>query len=203
MAGSSPERAGTESGRGPYLSPSACVSLVAGVPNARNGGSRERGICRTRTRARGARARARRGGGGKRYDRPRRRRRRHWQDAARLRARESCPPRRVRGAPRALDRSRRDGAALPADRRGPASARRTLARRRTDALARSCRCSRRRWPCSPSAPLPHPCCSCSRTCTGPIPRRSISPSSSRTTSTAGRFCSSPPTARTSRRRRSA
>ena len=39
--------------------------------------------------------------------------------------------------------------------------------------ARSCGYSRRRWRCSPGAPLPHPCCSYSRTCTGPIPRRSI------------------------------
>ena len=69
--------------------------------------------------------------------------------------------------------------------------------------ARSCGCSRRRSRCSPSAPLPRLCCSCSRICTGPTPRRSISSSSSRTTSTTGRFCCSRPTARTSPRRPSA
>ena len=47
------------------------------------------------------------------------------------------------------------------------------------------------------------CCSCSRICTGPTPRRSISSSSSRTTSTTGRYSCSRPTAPTSPRRRSA
>ena len=69
--------------------------------------------------------------------------------------------------------------------------------------ARSCGCSRRRSRCSPSARLPRPCCSCSRICTGPTRRRSISSSSSRTTSTTGGFCCSRPTARTSSRRPSA
>ena len=57
----------------------------------RNGGSRERGVRRTRTRARGARARARRGARRAGRDRPHRRRRGHRQDPARGRAREACP----------------------------------------------------------------------------------------------------------------
>ena len=69
--------------------------------------------------------------------------------------------------------------------------------------ARSCACSRRRWPCSRIARPRHPCCSCSRTCTGPTRRRSTSWSFSRTTSPTGRFSCSRPTARTSSRRRSA
>ena len=92
---------------------------------------------------------------------------------------------------------------VPAVRRGPASARRASAGRRAGARARSCACSRRRSRCSPSAQPPHPCCSCSRICTGPTRRRSISSSSSRTTSTTGGFCCSRPTARTSSRRPSA
>ena len=102
-----------------------------------------------------------------------------------------------------VDRSRRRGAAVSAVPRGPSSARGASAGRRAEAPARSCRCSRTRSRCSPTEQPPHRCCSCSRTCTGPIPRRSISPSSSRTTSTTGGFCCSRPTARTSSPRRSA
>ncbi len=82
------------------------------------------------TRARGARARARCDAGGDRRDRPRRRRSWHRQDTARLRAGETCPRRRARGARRSFDRSRRNRASVPAVRGGSASARGPVAGRR-------------------------------------------------------------------------
>ena len=95
-----------------------------------DGGSRERVFVGRARELGGARARARRDAGGERRDRPRRRRSGHRQDPARVRARDARPRRGVRGPARALDRSRRHGAAVPAVRRGPASARRASAGRR-------------------------------------------------------------------------
>ena len=86
-------------------------------------GSRERDIRRTYARTRGARARARCVGRRARLDRPRRRGSGHRQEPARVRAREACPRRGVRGPPRALDRSRRHRTAVPTVPRGSASAR--------------------------------------------------------------------------------
>ena len=113
---------------------------------------------------------------------------------------EPCRRRGIRRPGRSLDRSRRHGAAVSAARRGPASARGTSAASMPGRRARSCRCSRTRSPCSPSAPRPRRCCSCSRICIGPIPQRWISSCSSPTTSTTGGFCCSPPTAPTNRHR---
>ena len=151
--GSSPSRSRSASGGEPYLWPRLRIfgRAVLTAPlrsrhrsrdTGRHGGSRERGVRRPRTRARRARARARRGAGGERRDGPRRRRSGHRQDPARLRARRTRPRRRVRGPPRALDRSRRHGAAVPAVRRGAASARRRRGRSTGRRRARSCGCSR-------------------------------------------------------------
>ena len=129
-------------------------------------------------------------------DRPRRRRGGHRQDPARVRARDDAPAtpasRSCSGA-RSISSARSCRTSRSSRRcgRSESSAGRRAAR------ARSCGCSRRRSRCSPSAPPPRPCCSCSRICTGPTRRRSISSSSSPTTSTTGRFCCSRPTARTS------
>ena len=95
----------------------------------RNGGPRERGVRRARRRTRGARARARRNPGRNGCGRPDGRRGGHRQDPARLRARQTCPRRRVRGPARPLDQSRRHRAALPAVPRGAAPARGALASR--------------------------------------------------------------------------
>ena len=65
---------------------------------------------------------------------------------------------------------------------------------------RSCGCSRRRSRCSPTGPATRPCCWCSRTCTGPIRRRSISSCSSPTTWPASGSCCWRPAGRTSRPR---
>ena len=188
-----------------YLRAEALTSALPGRVAAGylpDGGPRERGVRRARTRARGARARARCGAGGKRRDRARRRGSGDRQDPAGVRARATCPRRRVRGPARALDRPRRHGAAVPAVRRGAASARRASAARRAGGLA-AARVRGHARAARPIAPPSRPCCSCSRICTGPTRRRSTSSSSSRTTSTTGRFCCSRPTARTSPRRPSA
>ena len=166
----------------------------------RNGGPRERGVRRARTRARGARARARRNAGGDGCEPS-------WSPGTRASARPGSPP------------SSPDVPAMPGSR--SCSAARSISSARSCRTsrsprrcvrsgspgrpagrrpARSCGCSRRRWRCSPGAPLLHRCCSCSRICTGPIPRRSIWSSSSRTTSATGPFCCSRPTAQTSPRR---
>ena len=93
----------------------------------RDGGSRERGVRRTRTRARAARARPRRDAGGQRRDRARRRGGGHRQDPARVRAGGTRPRRRVRGP--------RSGA-------------------RSTWSARSCRTSRSSRPCARSGSFP-------------------------------------------------
>ena len=140
---------------------------------------------------------------GKRCDRPRRRRGRHRQDPPGVRARRTRPRRRLRDPPRALDRSRRHGAAVPAVRRGTAAARAALASRSVDArlAAAGVRGDAR----AAHRPGSHRA-GAARARGSPLGRyvdRSISSSSSRTTSTTGRFCCSRPTARTSPRRRSA
>ena len=100
------------------------------------------------------------------------------------------PRRGIRGPARALDRSRRHGAALPAVRRGSAPARGASAgRRAARGLAAAGVRGDARAAHRPRGRRAR-CCSCSRICTGPTRRRSISSSSSRTTSTTGGSCCS-------------
>ena len=138
---------------------------------------------------------------GKRRDRPRRRGGGHRQVPARSRARETC-----RGAGfqvlvgRSIDLV---GTELPyqpfVDALRPLG---SPGRSPADAGSQL-RVFEIRSRCSPIGAAPHPCCSCSRTCTGPMPRRSTSSSSSPTTSPTARFFCSRPTAPTSPRRPSA
>ena len=190
------------SGAAPYLPRPGALSAATGCLRAPSAlvaaarywprGASRQGVRGPRRRARDARARARRRAGGPRRGHPRGRRggigktRLAAEIAGRARDGGFADP------ARPVDRSRRDRAALPAVRRGPAPARRTAARRRQ--RVPSCGSSRRRWRCSPITRPPRRCCSCSRTCTGPTRQRSTWSSSSPTTWPNDRWCCSPPIA---------
>ena len=122
-------------------------------------------------------------------------RRRNRQDPARSRARRACSCGRLRGAARALVDLVGTGLAYQpfVEALRPLGDPRQVDECRS---ARSCGSSRRRSHCSASARMPSRCCSCSRTCTGRTPRRSTSPSSSRTTSIPDGSCCLRPTAPT-------
>ena len=196
-------------GRRAYPPPSACVSLVARVLSERppgrgwlratgsNGGSLERRLRRTWLVSSRASCSARPG----------------EEAVGPFSSSEHAGIGKTRAAVRAGGRARGTGFEVLIGRsidlvtvstafavcRRPATARRSLAGRQDVGVARSCGCSRRRSRSDRGA-APDPCCWCSRTCIGPIPRRSISSCSSRTTLLIGRFCCLRPPALTSSHR---